>query len=125
MMFSHNQADRPSINYPMTISAVNAAISLSQPGVPGKRWLVHMANWRVSGTAAVGSQNCAVTIKADTTAIYQSAIPAGSTNGQNLSLVLGVPLELPIGAAVSFNIASPNNANCGIYANLGLELRDA
>lgn len=124
-MLSHTVMDKPGVTHPMTIIASNAPISLSQPARVGKFWKVWYANWRVSGTAPVGSSNVPVTIQSGTTPIYSSAIPSGSSNGTNLAITLDAPIELPPNTAVSFNIGAVNANGSSVYANFGLELCDS
>lgn len=110
------------VTYPMTSTASNTATLITQAGVAGKSWYIAYANWRVSGTAVVGAANLAFTMKDGTTVIYNSAIPAASPNGTNLSIVFANPIKITAGNSVSVEIASPNNAGCIIYCNVGLYL---
>jgi hypothetical protein len=120
-MLFHSINDKPGVTHPLTGSFANAAGVLTMAAVPGYYWKIHYANWRVSGSAPVGSSNVPVALKQGATAIYTSAIPAGSTNGANLAIQEAL-IELPINTAVTFDVASPTNAGCIIYMNLGLEL---
>lgn len=110
------------VTYPMTSSASNTATLITQAGVAGKSWHIAYANWRVSGSAVVGAANLAFTMKDGTTVIYNSAIPAASPNGTNLSIVFVNPIKITAGNSVSVEIGTPNNPGCIIYCNVGLYL---
>ena len=108
------------VTHPMSSAAANVATNLTQVGVAGKSWYVSYVNWRVSGTAAVGAANLALTVKDGDTTIYASAIPSGSTNGTNLAIIFTQPIKITAGNAVTYAIATPGAVGCIIYANLGL-----
>jgi hypothetical protein len=109
--------------YPMSSIAPNTATTLTQVGQEGKSWYVCYANWRVSGTAAVGATNLAVTIKDGANTIYASAIPGSSINGTSLHISLTQPIKITTGNAVTYSIATPGAVGCIIYANIGLFLK--
>jgi len=104
---------------PLTFQATNEATQIAEAGVEGKSWYITYINWRVSGTAAVGSNNLAVTLKDDADVVYKSAIPAASPNGTNLQITFPHPLKITEGNSFTLDISSPNNAGCAIYTNLG------
>jgi hypothetical protein len=108
------------VSYPMSAVSVNVETTLTQAGVEGKSWYISYANWRVSGTAVVGATNLAITISDGATVIYRSAIPNGSINGTNLHVSWAHPIKITAGNSITYTIASPNNAGCVIYANMGL-----
>lgn len=105
---------------PITNVALNVASQITRAGVPNKSWYITYGNWRVSGSAPVGTSNMAVTIKDGSTIIYQSAIPANSVNGTNLSLSFPQPIKISTGSSFSFDIVSPNNVGSIIYSNMGV-----
>ena len=104
---------------PLTAQATNAATQITEAGVAGKSWYITYINWRITGTAPVGASNLALTLKDDTDVIYKSAIPAGSPNGTNLQITFPHPIKITEGNSFTLDIASPNNAGCAIYTNLG------
>lgn len=113
-----NVAEQPTV-IPMTATGENAAIQITQDGEAGKSWYITYMNWRVSGSAAVGASNLPVTLKDGSTNIYLSAIPAASANGTHLEITFSHPIKITAGNSFSYDIATPNNAGCILYANLG------
>jgi len=104
---------------PLIYSATNVPTHIAKDGVENKSWYITYINWRVTGTAAVGAANLALTLKDDDTVIYKSAIPGASANGANLQIVFPHPIKITEGNGFSFDIATPNNEGCVIYTNLG------
>jgi len=104
---------------PLIYSAVNVPTQIAQDGVAGKSWYITYINWRITGTAAVGAANLALTLKDGDTVIYKSAIPGSSPNGTNLQIAFPHPIKITEGNSFSFDIATPNNSGCVIYSNLG------
>ncbi len=104
---------------PLIYSAVNVPTQIAKAGVEGKSWYITYINWRVTGTAAVGAANLALTLKDGDTVIYKSAIPGASPNGTNLQIIFPHPIKITEGNSFSFDIATPNNEGCVIYSNLG------
>ncbi len=105
---------------PLTFQANNEATQITEAGVDGKSWYITYINWRITGTAAVGAANLALTLKdSDDNLLYKSAIPSGSTNGDNLCMPFIPPLKVAEGKGFALDIGNPNNAGCAIYTNLG------
>lgn len=107
------------VDTPLSSSINNDVTVLTQAGVVGKSWYISYINCGISGTSPVGAGNVQVVIKDGADIIYRNTIPAAAVNGTNLSLVLPSPIKIRQGNSFSYEIGSPSNDGCIIYANIG------
>lgn len=103
---------------PMTASADNAILTLTQAGIPDKSWYITYLTWRISGGNVLNDVE--IETFDDTTLVIKSIISKQQSAGAVSTITFSNPIKITAGNSITHTANASGSAGTVITVNLGL-----